>query len=86
MAPPPHPVAHAHLPRPQAAASPDTHFPLLGGAEQVTGENKVSFPESFPHLPALLPCLVSVSAEHTCPQSLTSMAQGPLGARTFEAM
>lgn len=63
-------ITHAQLPRPQPAASSDTHFPLLGGAEQVTGENKlrgflsrVLPPPPRPHLG-----LVSVPPHPTGPQ------------------
>ena len=74
-------ITHAQLPRPQPAASSDTHFPLLGGAEQVTGENKlrgflsrVLPPPPRPHLG-----LVSVPPHPTGPQPPTSVAQHQQG-------
>lgn len=75
---PPHAVTHAHLAHLLPVASSDTHFPLLGGAEQVTGENNLQgfLSRVFTHLPDPHPSLVPVPVGPTCPQPLTSMAPG----------
>lgn len=67
-------------PGPQTPASSDSHFPWLGGAEQVKTVLKVS---SFARPSA--PLQASVCACLLCPQPLTSMAQGHLEARPPEA-
>lgn len=87
---PPQAVTHAPLARPRQAASSDTHFPLLGGAEQGTGENhrRGFLPRLLPPSPSpptpppqLPPRVAPVPAESLGPQPLTSMAQGASGAR-----
>lgn len=67
---PRHAVTHAHLARPQPAASSDTQFPSLGGAGQVTGENSLRgfLSRSFPPAPSPLPRLGSCS----CPACLST--------------